>query len=292
MNKLSKKILLALCIGSIIFLLIHFFNAMGGPPSFSFLTEIVDLPDLVSIQNGLMGPTEPLIIEDSSNNQLEIFLDSDIIWNLTNQQRLSNGVDPLMRNDLLDCAAQLKLEDMFRGQYFAHESPEGNGIEVSVERAGYQYILIGENLALGNFADEQNLVEGWMNSPGHRQNILNDSYREIGLATQVGEMWGSETWLAVQIFGRALSDCSSPNEELLSLIEANKNLLGKDQSNLQNMYKALEEIRPRRGDYYQEMLAEYNYLVDQYNQLAHETERLIEAYNQEVASFNACLEEI
>jgi uncharacterized protein YkwD len=93
-----------------------------------------------------------------------------IYW--TNQQRGQNNLPALKENLKLTQAAQLKVKDMFDKQYFEHISPQGVGPAGLAETVGYDYIAIGENLALGNFKDDQALVEAWMNSPGHRANIL------------------------------------------------------------------------------------------------------------------------
>jgi len=57
--------------------------------------------------------------------------------------------------------------------YFAYNSPSGVGVDDLAGNFGYKFIAIGENLALGNFENDEVLLQGWMNSPGHRENILN-----------------------------------------------------------------------------------------------------------------------
>lgn len=294
MRGFSNKLLIILCIGTIIVLGGKLFSDMRQWTSFSSIIDNIEkLPDLAHIIVEPIISVDPLIIEnDSQNEPVEYILTADNIFNLTNQQRSAYEIPLLSRNALLDYAAQLKMEDMFAKQYFAHDSPQGDGIEVSVKKANYKYILVGENLALGDFENELELVEGWMNSPGHRENILNESYREIGIATRSGQFNGQNTWLAVQIFGRALDDCPAPDEQILALIEFNKNSLEDKYIELQNAHQNLENIRPRRGEYYQQLVEDYNYLVGEYNLLNAETEGLIEGYNRQVEEFNLCLEEI
>src|SRR3989344_4089272 len=94
----------------------------------------------------------------------------------TNAARASNGLPPLVENSKLDTAARAKVADMFELQYFEHVSPTGRNVSNLVKDVQYEFIAVGENLALGNYKDDQDLVTAWMNSPGHRANILNSRY--------------------------------------------------------------------------------------------------------------------
>src|SRR6185369_15716694 len=118
-----------------------------------------------------------------------------------------SGLPALKENALLDKAAKKKLDDMFAQQYFEHINPQGKGPSDLAKSVGYDYIAIGENLALGNFKNDAELVQAWMDSPGHRANILNKQYTEIGVAVGQGTYEGKKTWLAVQEFGRPTSSC-------------------------------------------------------------------------------------
>ncbi|HYC34592.1 MAG TPA: CAP domain-containing protein, partial [Candidatus Paceibacterota bacterium] len=130
-----------------------------------------------------------------------------VIVTETNNQRKANGLSELGVNELLTRAAQMKLDDMFKNQYFEHESPDGKGPGEVAEAAGYRFLTVGENLALGSFADEKDLVQAWMDSPGHRANILGTQFTEIGIAAKKGMFKGEEVWIAVQEFGKPLSAC-------------------------------------------------------------------------------------
>ena len=68
-------------------------------------------------------------------------------------------------------------------------------------RSNYPYLAAGENLALGDFKNANELVAAWMASPGHRANILNGVYRDIGVATGFDAFEGRKTIIVVQIFG-------------------------------------------------------------------------------------------
>jgi hypothetical protein len=119
---------------------------------------------------------------------------------LTNQKRLENGLPPLRLNQTLTQAALAKAGDMFAFNYWAHVSPSGRDPWAFFREAGYNYLYAGENLAR-DFNTSEAVVEAWMNSPSHRDNLLNGRYQEIGLAVVDGTLEGVETTLVVQLFG-------------------------------------------------------------------------------------------
>lgn len=97
----------------------------------------------------------------------------------TNVERQNNNLPGLTLNDTLSQAAQQKAKDMVDKNYWAHTTPEGHEPWVFINNVNYSYEAAGENLAYG-FADNSGAVQGWMNSPGHRANILNGVYSEVG----------------------------------------------------------------------------------------------------------------
>jgi len=118
----------------------------------------------------------------------------------TNKEREEASLTPLSRNDLLDVAAQMKADDMASKGYFAHYSPGGVSPWHWFNEASYKYVNAGENLAV-HFTDSDKVVKAWMNSPTHRENIMNGSYREIGIGTATGMYQGYDTVFVVQLFG-------------------------------------------------------------------------------------------
>ena len=132
----------------------------------------------------------------------------------TNKHRQINNLAPLVLNSTLSQAADNKLKDMFARQYFDHDSPDGIGPADIVDRVNYQYLRIGENLALGNYADDTDLVQAWMDSPGHRANILSQGFSEIGIAATAGKFDDRSTWLAVQTFALPANACPQPDETI------------------------------------------------------------------------------
>ena len=119
---------------------------------------------------------------------------------LTNQERTKRGLTSLTDNPALNEAATRKAGDMFALNYWAHNSPTGRTPWAFFKEVGYNYAFAGENLAR-DFNDSDAVVSAWMDSPTHRDNILNTSYKEVGLAVINGTLEGVETTLVVQLFG-------------------------------------------------------------------------------------------
>ncbi len=124
-----------------------------------------------------------------------------VLIDLTNADREAQAIGSLRANPLLDAAAQAKADDMASKGYFAHTSPEGKTPWYWISTAGYRYAVAGENLAVG-FFESQDVETAWMNSVGHRANILNNHFTEIGIATARGNYQGSERLFVVQMFGK------------------------------------------------------------------------------------------
>ena len=128
-----------------------------------------------------------------------------VLIDLANTDRTLNTLGALTVNPTLIAAAQLKANDMAAKGYFAHQSPDGKSPWYWFTQAGYEYRYAGENLAI-NFDDSAMVNTAWMNSPGHRANLLNNHFTEIGIATAQGFYEGQPTTFVVQLFGsRALA---------------------------------------------------------------------------------------
>lgn len=121
------------------------------------------------------------------------------VVSLTNEERQEEGVSLLVRNTLLDTAAQMKAQDMAAKGYYAHVSPEGATPMHWVDVAGYTYLTIGENLVV-NRTDAEQVVDAFMGSPGHRANILRKDFTEIGVGVANGIYKGKDATFTVQIF--------------------------------------------------------------------------------------------
>ena len=117
----------------------------------------------------------------------------------TNQEREELGLEPLQINEKLNQAALAKAQHMFGEQYWAHSSPEGVQPWGFIKDAGYVYKYAGENLAR-DFDNSQEMVLAWMNSPTHKENIINPNFTQTGLAVVNGTLKGFNTTLVVQMF--------------------------------------------------------------------------------------------
>ena len=147
----------------------------------SFLLEIikVNFPSVLGIQTNIT--VDQLLV-------------------LTNAKRAEYGFSPLTLNNQLSNAAALKAEDMFVKDYWAHNSPDGKTPWVFIKEVGYNYVYAGENLARG-FNSAEEVVNAWMASPKHRDNLLFKNYSDVGFSVATGKLKGQDTVLIVEEFG-------------------------------------------------------------------------------------------
>jgi uncharacterized protein YkwD len=129
----------------------------------------------------------------------------------TNNERTSTGLGALALNSKLNQAAQAKANDMVARDYWSHNTPEGNPPWVFFSAAGYSYVTAGENLAYG-FDSSSGAVVGWMNSPGHKANILNNSFVDVGFGIANSDNYqgtGPET-VVVAMYGSQVAGAAAP----------------------------------------------------------------------------------
>lgn len=108
---------------------------------------------------------------------------------LVNVERAKQGLTPLEYDWQLSRVARYKSEDMQKNKYFSHTSPTYGSPFNMMKNFGISYRTAGENIAKG-YRTPATVVEGWMNSPGHRANILNSSFTHIGVGyVQNGNYW-------------------------------------------------------------------------------------------------------
>ncbi len=109
---------------------------------------------------------------------------------LVNEERAKAGCGPLTEHPLLTKAAQGHSDDMAARDFFDHTNPDGDGPGERITAAGYTWSSYGENIAKGQTTPAQ-VMDAWMNSPGHRANILNCGFKEIGIGlhTSGGPYW-------------------------------------------------------------------------------------------------------
>jgi len=152
----------------------------------TFILSQVSLNVFALVQPGVLGYASDITPEK--------------IVEYTNQERARLGLAPLELNQKLSQGAQLKAGDMFAFDYWAHESPSGREPWEFFREVDYDYRVAGENLAR-DFMNADDVVQAWMESPTHRDNIVNSKYKEIGVAVVDGTLEGIKTTLVVQFFG-------------------------------------------------------------------------------------------
>ncbi len=108
---------------------------------------------------------------------------------LVNAERTKRGLKPLTMNWELSRVARYKSQDMHDQGYFSHTSPTYGSPFTMIRNFGISYRTAGENIARG-YASPRAVVDGWMNSSGHRANILNESFTQIGVGyVASGHYW-------------------------------------------------------------------------------------------------------
>ena len=194
---------------------------------------------------GLTGPTESVKAKT---------LSADKIIALTNEYRAKANLPALKKSILLTQAADIRTKDMFDKQYFEHTSPDGTKPSDVVLKVGYDFSVTGENIALGDFENEQDLVDAWYASPGHRANILNPEYTEIGVFSDLDAFQGNNKWISTQEFAKMAAKCTKPNQQLSTEIN--------------------------------QKTTEYKNIQTQLDTLNQETQSLIDQANQKIAQGN------
>lgn len=126
---------------------------------------------------------------------------SPVLVDLTNMDRETEQLKPLKVNPVLQKAAEMKAKDMAEKGYFTHTSPEGLSPWYWLSQVNYKFTYAGENLAV-NFTESADVAKAWMESPSHRNNIMNDKFTEIGIATAEGMYEGKPAIYVVQLFGK------------------------------------------------------------------------------------------
>ncbi len=183
------------------------------PHIFRTRAVLVFLVSILAIEGGLFLYTRRPI--EMNSQQAAVIANKLIAY--TNEERVSENLLPLTRNSKLDIAAQKKAQDMIAKGYFAHFSPEGISPWHWINEAGYRYVTAGENLAI-DFIDSKDVVNAWMNSPGHRRNIMKQKYTDIGMAVADGMFENRRTTFVVQYFATPAISVSTNDDESISTI--------------------------------------------------------------------------
>lgn len=149
---------------------------------------------LFSILTFVVKKTNPEILGISYS------ITEEELLNYTNNARIQNGGNVLQLSGELSDAARRKAQNMFEKNYWAHFAPDGTSPWSFIKSSGYEYSYAGENLAKG-FVSSQDVVNAWMGSPSHKENLLSSKYKDLGFAVAEGNLEGEETVLVIQMFG-------------------------------------------------------------------------------------------
>jgi uncharacterized protein YkwD len=127
-------------------------------------------------------------------------LDNRDIAAKVSEERVKAGMSPLAYNETLEQAACLKADHMIANDYWSHNAPDGTTPWSFIDKTGYRYLTAGENLAYG-YRTEAGVVDGWMKSKTHKDNILGD-YSEQGMCARYGVFQGGNNVVVVNMFGK------------------------------------------------------------------------------------------
>ena len=137
----------------------------------------------------LIYPGQKITIPEKVTASADISAYEKEVIRLVNEIRTKNGLKELITDTELCRVARVKSQDMKNNNYFSHESPTYGSPFDMMERFGISYRAAGENIAKGQ-SSPQAVVNAWMNSQGHRKNILSSSYTHIG----VGHVASGNYW--------------------------------------------------------------------------------------------------
>ena len=167
-----------------------------------------------------------------SSNQFDLE-----VLNLVNQERSAVGLDPLAIDSQLDTAANLHTDEMVQADLMSHQLPGEADLGDRVSDTGYDWSRLGENVAAG-YTTPEAVVDGWMNSPRHRENILNPDFTEIGIgyefAPDNNDNIGDYDTYWTQVFGTEGNNPASENS-----VDSN---VGEDNFEPDSQDRQIEEI--------------------------------------------------
>ncbi|MEM9806126.1 MAG: CAP domain-containing protein, partial [Cyanobacteria bacterium P01_D01_bin.56] len=168
------------------------------------------------------------------------------VLRLTNEFRQQNGVEPLTLNEELVTTAENYSQTMAEGDFFSHIGEDGSAPWDRAEDEGYTARAMGENLAAGQLTPEE-VVQGWIDSPGHQRNLLNSSYTEMGLGyfeleNDTGAVNYNRYW--TQLFGSGdLTPASTPVSAIPAATPASPVVLAAEQPTTNDNVFAEEVLR-------------------------------------------------
>jgi uncharacterized protein YkwD len=181
----------------------RFLTDPGGTPQAAFrglsgdrvIQAILQLREAVGQRRVVVSDDEVVTLPAAGEDEVrEDGADAAAIFDLLNRARLDAGADPLAWSDALAAVAAGHAREMYLEGYFSHRSPATGTVGDRLAAAGAVYSLAGENLALA--ATPNQVHEGLMGSPGHRENILRPEFNRVGVAVVEGPLG----LMAVEVF--------------------------------------------------------------------------------------------
>ena len=151
----------------------------GSSPGIEF--PDIEIPGIEIPGNGDSGSGNPENgnpVPDQPETDVEMSAFAEEVVKLVNEERAKAGLAPLTVNAAATSAAQTRAMEIQTS--FSHTRPDGRSFTTALTEAGASFMGAGENIAYGQSSPEQ-VMNGWMNSSGHRANILNSSYTSIGV---------------------------------------------------------------------------------------------------------------
>lgn len=149
------------------------------------------------LENSSEEDIEELITEQKKIEEFRVS-----VFHLVNNARIESGKQPLIYSVQLEKTAQMHAEDMVKRDFFAHVNPDGFDVMIRVKTYKYDQRDVGENIALGQITPAD-VMEGWLNSLPHRENLLKSNFTEMGVGiieVKGGEEEDGYSW--VQVFGK------------------------------------------------------------------------------------------
>lgn len=146
------------------------------------VTHQVGISELIAANPQITNPAliyPNQVITIPQQNTQAITLENQVV-ELVNNERAARGLRPYTSNWQLARVARFKSEDMYRNNYFSHQSPTYGSPFDMMRSFGIRFTAAGENIAMGQ-TTAQGVMNSWMNSAGHRANILSNDFTEIGV---------------------------------------------------------------------------------------------------------------
>ena len=166
----------------------------------TFLKYSIEIAITGLLTFGLLFSYNSFLYDVPRSAQANTFLEEQLFVEVNNYRKLNN-LPELLKSDQLQRAAKNKTIDMVSYKYFAHISPSNKKWSQFIKDEGFNYIYAGENLAK-DFMNSKQILTAWIESPAHKENILNPEYTETGLGVSINHDNLSSGIYVAQEFGR------------------------------------------------------------------------------------------